>query len=223
MSRLGLTRAIKGNTVTENNCSFLDFYDLGSCETPIDVAFLLDSSGSLGGTSYRLLTEAVYNMAKYFGVSSMGSHAAIILYSDSYDISARFDQFMTLRQFKTTTIRLKYLAQRSRMDSALTAAHSEVFTRRGNTRDFLPRIAILFTDGKQSRFADRIPLAQAAKSLKDKGVKLYVIGVGNGPSQEELESMVDDKVNHVLRVNFFKDLKDQSEDVAEKVCRLFGG
>lgn len=153
----------------------------------------------------------------------MGSHAAIILYSDNYDISARFDQFMTLGQFKTTTIRLRYLAQRSRMDAALTAAHREVFTRRGNTRDFLPKIAILFTDGKQSRFADRIPLPKAAKSLKDKGVKLYVVGIGTGPSQEELESMVDDKVNHVLRVRHFRDLGGISEDVAEKICRLFGG
>ena len=183
----------------------------------------MDSSGSLGRDNYRILTGVVYNMAKYFGCSSFGSHAAIILYSDSYDVSARFDQFMTLGQFRTTTLRLKYLAQRSRMDSALTAAHSIVFTREGNTRDFLPKIAILFTDGQQSRYTNRVPLPKAAQSLRDRGVKLFVIGVGSGPSKEELESMVEDKINHISRVRYFRNLREQSVNIAEKVCRLFGG
>ena len=190
---------------------------------PIDVAFIVDSSGSLGNTNYDRLKRTVYNMGDYFGVSPMGSHAAIILYSDRYDISARFDQFLTLGQFRTVALSLRYLRQRSRMDEGLSAAERGIFTRRGNTRDFLPKVAILFTDGEQSKFRDRIPLPVAAQKLKDKGVKLYVVGIGSGPKKEELESMVDDRVNHISRISSFRAMEAESKSVAEKVCELFGG
>ncbi|CAB3990368.1 fibrillin-1-like, partial, partial [Paramuricea clavata] len=194
----------------------------GNCETPIDVAFLMDSSGSLGRSNYNRLKETVYNMGTYFGVSPMGSHASIILYSDYYEIASKFDQFMTIGQFRTTVLRLKYLSQRSRMDASLTAAQSQIFTRKGNTRDFLPKVAILFTDGKQSRFRDRVPLPEAARKLRENGVNIFVIGIGSGPSKSELESMVVDRENHIYRSQNFRDLKDQSEAVAGKICELFG-
>lgn len=183
----------------------------------------MDSSGSLGRSNYNRLKETVYNMGTYFGVSPMGSHASIILFSDNYEIASKFDQFMTIGQFRTTAIRLRYLSQRSRMDASLTAAHSQIFTRKGNTRDFLPKVAILFTDGKQSRFRDRVPLPEAARKLRENGVNIFVIGVGSGPSKSELESMVVDRVNHIYRSQNFRDLKDQSEAVAGKICGLFGG
>ncbi len=153
----------------------------------------------------------------------MGSHAGIVLYSDSHVVSVRLDQFLTIGQFNTRTRRLRYLSQRSRMDAGLTAAAREVFTRKGNTRDFFPKVAILFTDGKQSRFRDRTPLPKAAQDLVDKGVNVYVIGVGTGPSQTEMESMVVDKENHIFRTTSFKKLEAVASTIAEKVCELFGG
>ncbi|XP_028390925.1 uncharacterized protein LOC114515803 isoform X2 [Dendronephthya gigantea] len=194
----------------------------GSCVTPIDVAFLMDSSGSLGTTNYKRLKDTVGIMGKYFGVSPMGSHAAIILYSDNSLISARLDQFSTQAQFQTKVNRLRYLSQRSRMDASLTAAHSRIFTQAGNARDYLPKVAILFTDGQQTRFRDRVPLPDAAKRLRERGVEIFVIGVGNGPSTNEMESMVVDKKNHVMRIRSFRILKEQSESIAERVCQLFG-
>ena len=184
---------------------------------------MVDSSGSLGQTNYRHLKKTVANMGAHFGVSPMGSHAAIILYSDNYDISTKLDYFLTPVEFERTALRLKYLRQRSRMDAALTAAHDRIFTHQGNARDFLPKVAILFTDGKQSRFRDRVPLPVAAKKLRDQGVNIYVIGIGRGPSDEELKSMVSDEKNHILRLNRFRNLEAESTAIAEKVCSLFGG
>lgn len=206
-------------------CSYFSIliFVLGSCVTPIDVAFLMDSSGSLGLTNYKRLKDTVGIMGKYFGISPMGSHAAIVLYSDNHLISARLDQFSTQAQFQAIVDRLRYLSQRSRMDASLTAAHSRIFTKAGNARNFLPKVAILFTDGQQTRFRDRVPLPDAAKRLRDRGVDIFVIGVGNGPSRSEMESMVVDKRNHVLRIKNFKTLKEQSEAIADRVCRLFGG
>ena len=172
----------------------VNFLDIGKCESPIDVAFLMDSSGSLGTWNYVKLKNTVYRMAKYFGVSPMGSHAAVILYSDNYEIGVKFDDFLTIGQFKTYVDNLRYLKQRSRMDLALDAAHKYIFTREGNTREFLPKIAVLVTDGEQSKFRNRIPLPVAAQRLRDQGVNIYAIGVGKGPSRNELESMVVDKV-----------------------------
>ena len=190
---------------------------------PIDVVFIMDSSGSLGSENYGRLKRAVYNMGNYFGVSPMGSHAAIILYSDKAVVAAKLDQFLTIGQFQTITNRLRYLQRRSRMDAGLIAAANEIFTQTRNPRDFLPKVAILFTDGKQSRFRDRIPLPEAAQKLRDKGVDIYAIGIGSGPSQTELESMVVDKVNHLSKIPSFKNMEAESRSVAEKVCELFGG
>ena len=203
-------------------CGSANANHAGKCEAPIDVAFIMDSSGSLGPENYGRLKSTVSNMGNYFGVSPMGSHAAVILYSDQAVVGARLNQFLTIGQFQTITLRLRYLQKRSRMDAGLIAAANEIFTRRGNTRDFLPKVAILFTDGKQSRFRDRIPLPEAAQKLRDRGVDMYVIGIGSGPSQAELESMVVDKINHISRIPSFRSMEAESRSVAEKVCELFG-
>lgn len=196
---------------------------LGQCESPIDVAFLMDSSGSLGNWNYIKLKNTVVKMSEYFRVSPMGSHAAVILYSDTYEVTLELDDFLTEGQFRASVSNLRYLGQRSRMDIALDAASKYIFTRKGNTRDFFPKVAILFTDGLQSRFRDRIPLPVAARRLRDQGVDLYVIGVGRGPSKTELESMVVNKNKHVLLVSSFTNLEEESKTIAENVCELFGG
>ncbi|KAJ7381073.1 hypothetical protein OS493_004671 [Desmophyllum pertusum] len=42
----------------------------------------------------------------------------------------------------------------------------------------IPKIAIVITDGKQTKSGHYTPLATASKLLKDKGVQIIAIGVG---------------------------------------------
>ena len=56
----------------------------------------------------------------------------------------------------------------------------------------------VITDGAQTMHkGTTTPLAQAAKPLKDKGVEIWSVSVGEGPERSELESIASHKDNVV--------------------------
>lgn len=193
---------------------------IGNCGSSMDIAFLVDSSGSLGSRNFARLLSSVNRMATYFNVSLLGSHASVIIYSESVELAVDFNDFLSLDEFKQKVSGLAFMRQRTRMDLALDMANTKVFTEKGNMRNFVPKIAILFTDGKQTRSRDQKDMPALAKHLDQKGVAVYVIAIGRGVDRRELEKLLTN-MNHYLAMKNFYDVLDKSEATADKICKLF--
>ena len=73
---------------------------------------------------------------------------------------------------------------------------------------------MLFTDGEQSDNAD---LSAASSGLKNKGVTVYAIGVGNNVKESELLNIASSK-EHVLTTPSFKEL-DKLNSVLLNMCK----
>lgn len=183
----------------------------------MDIAFLVDSSGSLGKRNYQILLDTVKSMATYLDVSPLGTHASVILFSDGVENPITFNDFLTLDRFKKKVSRLTYMSQRTRIDLALDMAAKKVFTKEGNVRDYVPKIAILMTDGRQTRTRDQLSLTEVAGNLRKKGVTLYVIGVGRGVARSELESLVE-KRSYVIQQPDFRKLLQNIDNISQRVC-----
>lgn len=71
-------------------------------------------------------------------------------------------------------------------------------------RENIRRIAVLLTDGEQTRGGDFIEPSIAAKPLKNIGVDIYAVGIGRGAKRSELEEIVLKKENVHMLANFNK-------------------
>ena len=63
---------------------------LKKCPVPVDIAFLLDSSGSIGEPNYRKMKDFVKAVANTFIIGSGKTLAALILYGDTATTAIRF-------------------------------------------------------------------------------------------------------------------------------------
>ena len=74
----------------------------------MDLAFIVDSSASIGSKNYMKEKHFVKQLARSFGVAPGHSRAALVLYSNSSSVKAGFDQYPTLEEFHKTVDDLPY-------------------------------------------------------------------------------------------------------------------
>ena len=188
------------------------------CSTPVDLAFIIDSSGSIGRTNYKKQKNFVKEVAKTFGLSPNGSRAAMVLYSNSASVKARFGQYSDPKEFGGAVDSLPYERGLTRIDKALDLTAKDIFAQ---SRSGVPKIAMLITDGTQTAAADAKGLKEASEPLRQAGVRVLAVGIGSRVIKEELRLVTESDEDVVLVANFIN-LRLKLSNLISQVCRLAG-
>ena len=114
--------------------------------------------------------------------------------------------------------RLKFERGRTRIDKALEVARTEVFP---YARPGVDQIAMVITDGVQTQEADTKDLREASAPLREAGVKILAIGIGNSTDPAELRLIVE-KDEDVLLAKSFDHLLLKLNSLIKKTCSLAG-
>ena len=126
MKGLTLTQRFKVVSRTQRRKSqTVDYFKISewkTCQTAVDLALLVDSSGSISKTNYKKLKAFIIYIVRSFGVSYKGSHVSLILYSNSATVKAGFGQFYSTEAFVYMVRSLPHEKGQTRIDKALTRA-----------------------------------------------------------------------------------------------------
>ena len=196
------------------------FAEVPRCENPVDVAFIMDASGSIGDANFQVEKDFVKEVVYAFGVSESGSHAGVITYSDDADLNIRFDEYKRLESFNGAVDNLPYSKGRTRIDKALQLASSQLFSVGAGMRADVPKIAIVLTDGKQTQAADAVALDKAVAPLHALGVQVFAIGIGSEVDSNELRLLVQREED--VRTTTFEDLQGIVKDISTSTCKTTG-
>ena len=82
---------------------------------------------------------------------------------------------------------------------------------------FFPQIAIVITDGQQTTTNQFTPLDIASQGIKDKGVKVFALGIGSGVKVEELQNIASSN-DDVFTAPGFDELVSVVKPIVEKAC-----
>ena len=184
----------------------------------MDLAFIIDSSGSIGRRNYLKQKDFVKEVAKSFGLSPSQSRAAMVLYSNSASVKARFGQFASAAEFSQAVDDLPYERGLTRIDKALDLAATDIFP---ESRAGVPKIAMLITDGTQTPAADAKGLREASEPLRQAGVRVLAVGIGKGVDEDELR-FVTESDEDVVVADDFQDLLLKLNNLTSKACQLAG-
>ncbi|XP_078377848.1 cuticlin-6-like [Oculina patagonica] len=185
--------------------------------TPVDVAFIIDSSGSIGATNYQYQKNFVKAVAKSFGVAPGKSRAAMVLFGTSAAVQARFGQYTTMEEFGRAVDALPYDESGStRIDKALDVAATEIFP---EARADVPKIAVLITDGVQTQTADAKGLKEASEPLPRAGVHVLAVGIGSGVDTNQLR-LVTESDDDVMVASDFQDLLLKVDNITSRASNL---
>ena len=182
------------------------------------MAFIIDSSGSIGRRNYRKEKEFVKAVAKSFGIGAGQSQGAIVLYSNSASVKARFGKHSSLEEFQRAVDQLPHERGQTRIDKALALAGSDIFP---EARPGVAKIALLITDGRQTVADDAKDLKEASEPLRQAGVRVIALGIGSGVDGAELRSITESDDDVVL-ADGFDDLVLQLRNLTSKACELAG-
>ena len=149
------------------------------CPVTADIAFIVDSSNSIGPINYMKTKYFVYSIANAFNISSKGAHAGVVLYSAIATRAIKFTDYTYIKGFKEAVYNLEYMAKNTRIDLGLQKAHTDLFSPYyGGARPDVKKLAFILTDGKQNPKGD-VSLKDAAGKLIKDGIKTISIGIGS--------------------------------------------
>ena len=191
------------------------------CRNPVDVAFLVDSSGSLGKEGFRKQKDFIKVITQTLDVSPSHSRAGVITYSDRASVAIKLSDYQYHEQLINALEALRYQGKTTRIDKAIVKASKELMTAEGGRREDIPGVMVIMTDGRQSQELDVTPLEQAAAISEEMGVTTLVLGIGELADEYELRKMTaqDDDVFLVPSIQL---LSGYAQPVATRICDAAG-
>ena len=184
----------------------------------MDVAFLVDSSGSISFRNFRKVKNFVVELASKFDISPGGSRAAVVVYSTRATTRIRFTDHSTYGSFANAVQRLRHERGYTRIDLALQKAYLDVFGPRGKPRFLVPKIAFVLTDGEQTKAPKQKSLDEVSDLLKKRGVRIISIGIGKRVNKNQL-TVIASSEKDVVIAESFDGLVSEVEPLFQSACK----
>ena len=154
---------------------------------PVDLAFVFDSSDTIGVGALGDAKMLVKKMVKGLELGADESRVALVVFADKVEVKARFSENLSVKQFQDMVQNIKSIGSRTRIDKALVET-KQVFK---EGRDDVYKIAVVLTDGKQSEDHDTKSLLSTSEPLRRAGVRVIAVAIGTGVSKHRLRLMTD--------------------------------
>ncbi|XP_067225484.1 integrin alpha-X-like [Chanodichthys erythropterus] len=196
---------------------------LRECPTSqIDIAFLLDGSGSVDSVDFKKMKAFVIEMIKSF--IDRDTQFAIAQFSTQCVIHYKFQQVKDAKAWQDAVNRISRQKGWTYTAAAIRHLVNELFVSSGGARPSANKILVVITDGEST---DPDDLTEAVQQAQAKNIIRYAIGVGNafnsGKARRELEIIASlPSNNHVFRVNDFDALESIREKLKENIIAIEG-
>lgn len=182
--------------------------------SPVDVVFIMDSSGSIGKDNFDQLEKVFVKMVSgRIGISPIQSRAALVLYGDLFSIQAPFDRYAITEDFWRAVDKLPYSGGQTRLDKSIAMAASNILP---HARPGMDQIVIILTDGHQSYSPNAIGLKEASEPLKKDGIRILAVGIGSDVDINKLNLLVESKEDMVI-IDHPADLIPKVESIVQAI------
>lgn len=113
-----------------------------------DVAFIVDSSGSIGRRNWVKMLQFVKDMVKAYNVGPQKTHIAVIAYSTGAKVEFKLDRLLgsavTEEGYYKLIDRIRFQRGYTFIDKALLLANEQIFTTNSGMRPHLPQVLKFF-------------------------------------------------------------------------------
>ncbi|XP_031551261.1 matrilin-2-like [Actinia tenebrosa] len=148
------------------------------CSEFIDIAVLMDASGSVGEENFEREKQFVSSLARSLSIEEGDAHLAVVSYSNSAQVHIQLTNSTDQDQFNEELRQIPYTGFTTNIRFALHVVDTQVFGEGRSSRPYVTRIVILLTDGRQTRHPEDVFQTDPVQNLRDKEVKRVAVGVG---------------------------------------------
>ncbi|XP_075404010.1 collagen alpha-5(VI) chain [Tenrec ecaudatus] len=180
----------------------------------LDIVFVLDNSGSISEEQLQSMMNLTIHLVEKADVGSNRVQFGALKYSDHPETLFYLNTYSSRKGIMENLRRRRDTGGSTYTARALDHSNS-LFTEEHGSRlqQGVKQVLIVITDGVSH---DRDRLQDTALKLREKGITIYAVGVGEA-DREELETMAGNKENAIHVENFDK-LKDIHQLLRESLC-----
>ena len=191
-------------------------YYFSECRAPLDIALIIDSSGSINEVTVNWPTviDFLIRLVNQFDIGVDGVHIGAVQFSDRERLEWTLDQYLDRDSLIRAINQIQYLGGRTNLAGGLELANTQIFNARGD-RPNVPNVALVITDGlPNERESETIP---QATNLKRSVQLLVAVGVTNAVDFVLLEQIASSPQD-VIRVDDFNALVTDLARIVSTVC-----
>ena len=153
----------------------------------------MDGSESLSRKGFDKIKDFVKVMLDNYTVSESETHVGIIEFSDKANVILQLNKLFEPTSIKHQVQRIIPSGGKETVtDEALRKSADEVFDVKSGGRPGASKVLIIVTDGKST---GKEPPKRAVKPVKEKGVRVYVVNIGEDTDKDELKDIVPTEKN----------------------------
>ena len=181
----------------------------------------MDSSQGVGQQNFTQQKIFIKAIMKRLPGLLTPFNAAIVQYNTNASLVYAFNTSFDLNSFNLAVDRLMNRGHLARIDKALQLTADYVFTSElSGSREGVHKIAILLTYKRFTR-PHNFSLQDASELLQQKGVKIFVVAVGNDLDENELLEIAEKK-DGLIQVPAYSSLSLSVDILKEKICDATG-
>ncbi|XP_059386405.1 integrin alpha-X-like [Carassius carassius] len=209
--------------ISENNVYQPIPSSLRDCPGQIDIAFLLDGSGSVNDYNFQTMKDFVTSVIRRF--TKRDAKFAIAQYSKDCKIHYNFNELKIQGAWEYKVTDIQYQRGPSTYTAkAIIKLVKDLFNPSGGLRPSAKKVLVVITDGASH---DRQLLDDAATQAKDKNIVRFAIGVGNAfndiNARAELFTIASDPdSDYVFKVTNFDALNNILQKLEESIIAIEG-
>uniref|UniRef100_A0A3Q1I0U5 VWFA domain-containing protein n=1 Tax=Anabas testudineus TaxID=64144 RepID=A0A3Q1I0U5_ANATE len=181
-----------------------------------DLAFILDTSSSVGKENFEKIRQWVANLVESFDVAPDKTRVAVVRYSDRPTTEFNLARHRTLEDVKQAARNIRYLGGNTMTGDAISYTTTNIFTERNGARPVargIQRVAILLTDGRSQDY-----VLEPSKAAAKAGIRMFAVGIGEALREELEEIAAEPKNAHVFHVTDFNAIDKIRGRLRRRLC-----
>ncbi|KAL3967678.1 trace amine associated receptor [Sarotherodon galilaeus] len=195
---------------------------LQECLLQVDIAFLLDGSGSVSYGDFLTMKTFVKTLIQSF--LSNDAQFSVSQFSTFPQVHFYFKKFFSAGSMTTEIDGIRQLGGSTYTAKAIRHVVNNVFTPQTGSRPNVKKVLIVITDGQSH---DRYDLGGAAQLAESKNIIRFAIGVGsaftNYAAKQELDTIASyPSIKYVFQVQNFNALEIIRQSLQDKIFSIEG-
>ncbi|KAG7274209.1 hypothetical protein CRUP_007646 [Coryphaenoides rupestris] len=190
---------------------------VGDCVTAkfADVVFIVDKSGSIGGSNFQLIRNFLHKMVESLDVGKNRVQIGIIMYNENPTSHVYLNTFDDKEEILQFIKFMPYHGGGTKTGQALKFARQNVFVKERGSRKSqgVQQVAVVITDGESQDEVDK-----EAADLRRDGVTIYAIGIQNASKTQLVQIASHPSTMYVYNVDSFAKLKTLQKSLEKIVC-----
>ena len=173
------------------------FIETSMCDNPVDLCFIVDSSGSIRDNNpvdgsydnWNLQLVFITDLVELFDISPDTTRVGLVVFSDDVQLVFSLDTYTDAESLKAAIRNIPYLNQLTNTQEAFRIAREQCFNVARGDRPGIQNLAIFISDGQPYPYNIRDPAIAEAQLLKDSGAFLIAVGITQDIDLEFLKTV----------------------------------